>query len=337
MKIGVIGAGSWGTTLAKLLAEKGYNTTLWVYERDLCEELKSTRTNSVYLPDVLLPENLRYTNDIEEAVKNKDILVSVTPSHVVRNVISSAVPYIKKDAIVVTASKGIENDTLMTMSQVLEEVIPPETGAQVVALSGPSFARDVARALPTAVTIASVNIEVCKLIQNVFSTSYFRTYTHNDIIGVELGGALKNVIAISAGVSDGLGFGSSTRAALITRGLAEITRLGAKLGAQPTTFMGLSGIGDLVLTCTGDLSRNRTVGLRLGRGEKLNNILSSMRMVAEGVKTAKSAYTLSKKTGIEMPITEETYKILYENKDAKEAVISLMSRELKSEMEGISS
>jgi glycerol-3-phosphate dehydrogenase (NAD(P)+) len=335
MKIGVIGAGSWGTTLAKLLAEKGLSTTLWVFEKELIEEIKKKRINSYYLPDVVLPENLEFTNDLETAVKDRDIIVSVTPSHVVRNVMTEAVQFIKKGAVIVTASKGIENETLLTMSQVLEEVIPEKLAVKIVALSGPSFAKDVAGCLPTAVTIASQDSDVCKFIQNIFSTSYFRTYTHSDVLGVELGGALKNVIAISAGVSDGLGLGSSTRAALITRGLAEITRLGLKLGADARTFMGLSGIGDLVLTCTGDLSRNRTVGIRLGKGEKLKDILSSMRMVAEGVKTAKSAYNLSKKLNVEMPITEETYRILYEDKDAKDAVISLMKRELKSEMEGI--
>jgi len=335
MKIGVIGAGSWGTTIAKLLAEKKFSTTLWVYEEELFEEIKKTRINSYYLPDVELPENLQFTNEIETAVSDSNIIVSVTPSHVVRNVMTRASQFIKEGTVIVTASKGIENDTLLTMSQVLENVIPEKFNIKIVALSGPSFAKDVSMYLPTAVTIASENQGACKLIQNVFSTPYFRTYTHNDIIGVEIGGALKNVIAISAGVSDGLGLGSSTRAALITRGLAEITRLGVKLGAQPRTFMGLSGMGDLVLTCTGDLSRNRTLGIRMGKGEKLNDILSSMRMVAEGVKTAKSAYNMSKKFNVEMPITEETYKILYENKDPKEAVISLMKRELKSEMEGI--
>lgn len=336
MKIGVIGAGSWGTTIAKLLAEKGLSTILWIYEKELYEEMQKKRINVYYLPDVVLPENLQFTNEIETAVKDSEIIVSVTPSHVVRNVMTEAAQFIKKGTIIVSASKGIENDTLLTMSQVLEEIIPKKLNVKIVALSGPSFAKDVSAHLPTAVTIASEDPEACKQIQQTFSTPYFRIYTHNDVIGVELGGALKNVIAIAAGVSDGLGLGSSTRAALITRGLAEITRLGIRLGADARTFMGLSGIGDLVLTCTGDLSRNRTVGIRIGRGEKLKDILSSMRMVAEGVKTAKSAYNLGKKLNVEMPITEETYKILYENKDAKEAVISLMKRELKSEMEGIS-
>lgn len=336
MKIGVIGAGSWGTTIAKLLSEKGLSTTLWIYEKELYEEMKKKRINAYYLPDVVLPENLQFTNEIETAVKDSDIIVSVTPSHVVRNVMTKAAQFIRKGTVIVSASKGIENDMLLTMSRVLKQIIPEKLNVKIVALSGPSFAKDVSSYLPTAVTIASENIEACKLIQNTFSTPYFRTYTHNDVIGVELGGSLKNVIAIAAGVSDRLGLGSSTRAALITRGLAEITRLGLRLGADARTFMGLSGIGDLVLTCTGDLSRNRTVGIRIGRGEKLKDILSSMRMVAEGVKTAKSAYNLGKKLNVEMPITEEIYKILYEDKDAKEAVISLMKRELKSEMEGIS-
>lgn len=335
MKIGVIGAGSWGTALAKLLAEKGLDVTLWIHEPELCEEMKRTRINSFYLPEVRLPENLKFTNSLEEGINDAELIVSVTPSHVVREVMNKASRFIKPGTIVVTASKGIENDTLMTMSQVLEDLLAKKNGIPIVALSGPSFAKDVARCLPTAVTVASKDSSACKIAQNIFSTPYFRTYTHNDIIGVELGGALKNVIAIAAGVSQGLGLGHSTLAALITRGLAEITRLGIKLGADAKTFMGLSGIGDLVLTCTGELSRNRSVGIRLGRGEKLEDILSSMRMVAEGVKTAKSAYNLSKKFSVEMPITEETYKLLYEGREPGEAVISLMKRELKSEMEGI--
>jgi len=335
MKTGVIGAGSWGTALAKLLAEKGIDVTLWVFEPDLCKEMKKTRENKYYLSGCSLPDGLRFTNSLEEAAEGKEIIVSVTPSHVVRQTVKKAVSHFKKGCIVVTASKGIENETLMTMSRVIEEEIPRSLNARIVALSGPSFAKDVANYLPTAVAVASGGDAESRKIQNIFSAPYFRTYTNKDILGVELGGALKNVIAIAAGISDGLGLGYSTRAALITRGLAEITRLGIKLGADPTTFMGLSGMGDLVLTCTGDLSRNRTVGIRLGRGEKLSEILSSMRMIAEGVKTTKSAYELSLRHGVEMPITEEVYKILYKNKEPKRGVGSLMKRELKSEMEGI--
>jgi len=332
-EIGVIGAGSWGTTLADLLAENGYAVTLWVYEPDLCETIKSERENKLYLPGFRISENIKPTTSYAETCLDKDILVSVTPSHVVRSVISQALPYISGRSIIVSASKGIETDTLMPMSDVLKEVVPTGFHNNLVYLSGPSFAREVIKKAPTAVSVASENMEAARTVQRVFSTPNFRVYTNSDVTGVELGGALKNVIAIAAGTSDGLGFGHNTRAALITRGLAEITRLGVHMGATPLTFSGLSGLGDLVLTCTGDLSRNRSVGLRLGKGMKIKDILSDMKMVAEGVKTTKATYRIAKKLGVEMPITEQIYSLLYEDKPAKDVVTDLMTRDLKCELE----
>ncbi|MFH1625195.1 MAG: NAD(P)H-dependent glycerol-3-phosphate dehydrogenase [Pseudomonadota bacterium] len=331
--IGVIGAGSWGTTLANLLAEKGYPVTLWVFEPDLCETIKRERKNPVYLPDFTLSKNINPTTSFAEACCDKDILVSVTPSHVVRSVISQTLPYQSDKSIIVSASKGIESDTLMPISHVLKEVLPANLHKSLAYLSGPSFAREVIKKTPTAVSVASENMEVAKTVQRVFGTPYFRVYTNSDVVGVELGGALKNVIAIAAGVSDGLGFGHNTRAALITRGLAEITRLGVRMGANPLTFSGLTGLGDLVLTCTSDLSRNRSVGFQLGKGMKLKEILNKMKMVAEGVQTTKAAYHLAKKMSVEMPITEQVYRLLYEDTPAPDIVAELMNRDLRCELD----
>ena len=331
MKIGVVGAGSWGTTLANLLAKKGYPVTLWVFEEDLVGRLQENRENDMYLPGFTLSENLSFTNSIEEAVSGKDLVLMVPPSQIMRMVMTQALPYFAPDALVVSASKGIENNTLLTMSEVITEVAPPALSERLSFLSGPSFAREVAADIPTAVAVASEKEEVASRVQEIFSTEYFRVYTNNDVMGVELAGALKNVVALAAGVSDGLGFGHNTRAALITRGLAEMTRIGMAKGANPITFAGLTGMGDLVLTCTGDLSRNRTVGLKLGQGKTLKEILDSMNMVAEGVKTTLSAYQLAQKLGVDAPITEQMYRILYEDKDARQAVTDLMMRDLKAE------
>lgn len=330
-RIGVIGGGSWGTTLAHLLAKKGFSVTLWVYEQDLVHSITTTRENPLYLPGVKLSQNIIPTNSLEEVCRDKDFLVSVCPSQVVRQVVEKIVPYLTPRAHLVSATKGIENSTLLTTSKVLQEVLHLPDGKRVAVLSGPSFALEVSREIPTAVTIASENREFAREMQQLFSTSYFRVYTNSDVLGVELGGALKNVIAIAAGISDGLGFGYNTRAALITRGLAEISRLAMKMGANPLTLSGLAGLGDLILTATGELSRNRSVGIKLGRGIKLTPILEEMRMVAEGVKTSKSAYDLSKKMRIELPITEQVYAILYHDKNPREAVQELMARDLKIE------
>jgi len=332
-EMGVIGAGSWGTALANLLAEKGYAVALWVFEPDLCEILKRERENPVYLPKFILSENIKPTTSFAEVCLDKDILVSVTPSHVVRGVISQTLPYLSDRSIIISASKGIESDSLMTMSHVLKEVLPGNLHKNIVYLSGPSFAKEVIQKTPTAVAVASENMEAAGIVQETFATSYFRVYTNSDVIGVELGGAVKNVIAIAAGVSDGLGFGYNTRAALITRGLAEISRLGVKMGANPLTFSGLAGLGDLVLTCTSDLSRNRSVGFSLGRGVKLKEILNEMKMVAEGVKTTKAVYRIAKNLGVEMPITEQIYRLLYEDKPARDVVTELMTRDLKCELD----
>lgn len=330
-KIAVIGAGSWGTTLANLLAKKGYSVTLWCYEEDLAERIPKTRINDLYLPDVILSENLQATNNLKRAVSNKKLLLFVTPSQATRQVLSQALPDLSPQTLIVSASKGIENDSLMLLSQVFEELLPEEMHKNLGFLSGPSFANEVSVDMPTAVVAAARDGGVAKEIQTIFSTETFRVYNHRDIIGVELGGAMKNVIALAAGVADGLGFGHNTRAALITRGLAEMTRLGIKLGGAAETFAGLAGMGDLVLTCTGDLSRNRSVGIELGKGRKLDEILSGMQMVAEGVKTTLSAYQLAAKLGVDVPIIEQMYLILYQDKDPRQAVTDLMLRDLKSE------
>ncbi|MCK4621853.1 MAG: NAD(P)-dependent glycerol-3-phosphate dehydrogenase [Desulfuromonadales bacterium] len=327
----VIGAGSWGTTLANLLAAKGYPVTLWVYESELAERMQQTHQNDLYLPGIELSGNLTFTSDLRQAVTAKQLLLFVTPSQVTRQVLAQAVPDIAPEALVVSASKGIENNSLLLLSQVFEELLPETMHGQVGFLSGPSFAMEVSRGMPTAVVAAARDCQVAARIQEIFSTEKFRVYTHNDIIGVELGGAMKNVIALAAGVADGLGFGYNTRAALITRGLAEMTRLGLKLGASAETFSGLAGMGDLVLTCTGDLSRNRRVGIELGKGRKLTEILAGMQMVAEGVKTTLSAYQLAAKLGVEVPIIEQMYLILYQEKDPRQAVTDLMLRDLKAE------
>lgn len=331
MKIAVIGAGSWGTTLANLLASKGFPVTLWVYEEDLAGRMEQRRENDLYLPGFTLSENLGFTSDLAQAVSARDLLVLVPPSQVMRTVMLEAAPHIATGTQLVAASKGIENDTLLTMSEVLGQILPPGKYGTPAFLSGPSFAREVAAGMPTAVVAAAADAEVAARVQDIFSTETFRVYSNDDVMGVELGGALKNVIALAAGVSDGLGFGYNSRAALITRGLAEITRLGVRMGADARTFAGLAGMGDLVLTCTGDLSRNRSVGIELGRGRSLEEILAGMKMVAEGVKTTLSTYQLACKLQVEVPIIEQMYHILYEGKEARQAVTDLMLRELKPE------
>ena len=332
-QIGVVGGGSWGTALANLLASKGYAINLWVFEKEVKDQILETGENKVFLPDVKLSANLHPTNDIAETVLGKNMVVMVVPSHLMREITSTMADAVSKEAIIVTASKGIENKTHLTMTGVLKETLTEIPHHRLVAISGPSFAREVARNLPTVVTVASEDSETAALAQQVFAAPYFRVYTSEDVMGVELGGALKNVIAIGAGVIDGLGLGLNARAALITRGMTEIRRLGLKLGANPRTFTGLAGIGDLILTCTGDLSRNHTVGVKIGQGKKVSDILSEMRMVAEGVKTARSVYNLSRKLGVDMPIFHEAYRILYEDFPPKEAIYRLMTRDLKQELD----
>lgn len=330
-KIAVIGAGAWGTAMAVMLADRGHDVSLWMYERDLAEETSLRRENRVYLPGLILPQSIHVTPDMEIAVRGRTVILSVVPSHTVRSVTAQYASFISDDAIIISASKGIENNTLMLLSDVFRVTLPPGLHNRLCFLSGPSFAREVAQKMPTAVTLACYDYKIGRRVQEVMSMPYFRVYTNSDVIGVQLGGALKNVIAIAAGVTEGLGFGHNTLAALITRGLAEMARLGSAMGADPLTFSGLAGMGDLVLTCTGDLSRNRTIGVRLGKGERLADILAGAKTVAEGVKTTKAARELARKYSVEMPIVEEVYRILYEDKDPRQAVSDLMNRELKEE------
>jgi glycerol-3-phosphate dehydrogenase (NAD(P)+) len=328
--IAVIGAGSWGTTLAHLLSSKGFEIALWVYEKDLSEEIRQTRINSVYLPDIELPENIHVTGSLEEALKKARYIVNAVPAQYTRSIFKEVLPHIIDEAIIISVAKGIERGTLLTVSSILKEL----SAHPVAVLSGPSFAKEVIKKLPTAVTLATENIHTGIQLQEIFNVNHFRVYTHDDLLGVELGGSLKNVMAIASGIADSLGLGNNARASLITRGLVEMTRLGIAMGAKERTFSGLSGIGDLVLTCSSPLSRNYTVGVKLGQGMKLKDILTQMRSVAEGVPTAESAYELSKKYHIEMPIIEQVYKVLYEDKDAVLAVKDLLERSLKSEFYG---
>ncbi|HEX8452172.1 MAG TPA: NAD(P)H-dependent glycerol-3-phosphate dehydrogenase [Longimicrobium sp.] len=328
----VIGAGSWGTALANLLAKKGGETVLWSFEPEVAESIRAEQVNRRYLDSVRLDERLRVTTDMEEALDGASVVVSVSPSHVVRPVMAQAARHMAPGALVVSASKGIENESLKTMDEVLADVLPDGNAAAF--LSGPSFAQEVGEEHPTAVTIASHQPEAAERAQALFQTPYFRVYTSSDVRGVELGGSLKNVIAIAAGVVEGLGYRHNTQAALITRGLAEITRLGVAAGAEPSTFAGLAGMGDLILTCTGSLSRNRQVGIELGRGRPIDEILGGMVAVAEGVRTARSARDLARKLGIEMPIVEVVHAMLYEGLAATRALELLMLREPRRETWG---
>ncbi len=330
-KIAAIGAGSWGTTLAILLARKGYSVSLWVREPELCAEMLKTRENATFLPGFPLPPNLEVTNDLEQALDGAGLVLSTVPSHGIRGVFKDASARIGEDAVIVSASKGIEQESHLLCSGILREVLPSFLKDRVVILSGPSFAKEVSQELPAAVSAASKDMLLASKVQEIFSTPYFRVYTNSDPVGVELGGALKNVMALAAGASDGLGLGANARAALITRGLVEITRLGVSMGAEPSTFYGLAGMGDLVLTCTGTLSRNHSVGFKVGSGQTPQEVVSEMKMVAEGVKTSLAASELAEMRGVEMPITEQVRNVFYEGKPPKDAVMELMVRELKEE------
>ncbi len=335
MKIGVIGGGSWGTALAFQLARKGYDVLMWCYDDGLAATINDVHENTEYLPGFTLPGNLKATNDLSEAVAGKELILSVSPSHVVRRVMGQIADEIDNGVPIVSASKGIENDSLMLVSDILEDVLPARLHPYLSYLSGPSFAREVAAEKPTAVTVASYNHKLAVHVQDVFSSERFRCYTTHDVIGVEVGGAVKNVIAIASGAASSMDLGHNATAGMITRGLNEITRLGVKLGANPLTLAGLAGMGDLVLTCTGGLSRNRRVGMKLGEGKTLQEILDEMNMVAEGVKTSHSVYNLAKKLGVEMPIAEQVYAVVHEEKPATQAVSDLMSRDLKPELLGL--
>ncbi|RJX26367.1 MAG: NAD(P)H-dependent glycerol-3-phosphate dehydrogenase [Desulfurivibrio sp.] len=332
--IAVIGAGSWGTALAKLLSDKGHRVHLWAHRPEHVEAINRERENRKYLPGFALSDRVAASADLGEVISGKNFVLMVVPSHVFRSVFQQVVPLLGQESVVVSATKGIENDSLMTMSQVMDDELRKNgKSAGIGVLTGPSFAKEVAAGVPTAVTVAARKKELAARIQDIFFTERFRVYASTDLIGQELGAALKNIVAIAAGISDGLGYGTNTRAALITRGLAEITRLGVKMGANPLTFSGLGGMGDLVLTCTGDLSRNRTVGLQLGQGKKLQAILAEMEMVAEGVKTTRSAWKLARREGVDMPILEQIYQVLYEDKSCQQAVMALLTRDQREEME----
>ncbi len=328
-QVGILGAGSWGTALAKVLGDAGHRVALWSHSPLVADQIRNKRENSEYLPGAKLPETVSVSVDLATTLSDAEFVVAVIPSHAFREVIERAVPYVPRDAIIFTATKGIEVDTLKRPSEIVTELLQNDRPPGM--LSGPSFALEVAEGDPTAIVVASSDRDVADRAQELFSTDRFRVYTNDDILGVELAGALKNVIALAAGIADGLGYRHNSRAALITRGLAEITRLGVSMGARPTTFAGLAGLGDVILTATADMSRNRHVGLRIGQGESLEAILSGMRMVAEGVRTTAAARRLAELHAVEMPIVEETHAILFDNKPPEQATADLMLREPKPE------
>jgi glycerol-3-phosphate dehydrogenase (NAD(P)+) len=327
----VIGAGAWGTTLACLLASRSLPVTLWAYEAEVVEAIRRKRENALFLPGIALPPLLAATESLEKAVQGADLLLFAVPSHAARSVAQRLGALVPPAVPVISATKGIEEQTLRLMSDVLDETLGPDMRRRLAVLSGPSFANEVARGQPTALVLASSDPELGRRLQALLITPQFRVYTGSDVTGVQLGGALKNVVAIAAGVVDGLELGHNARAALITRGLAEMIRLGAAMGAEPRTFYGLAGMGDLVLTCTGASSRNHAVGVRLGAGEALADILRDSRTVAEGVRTCRAALGLASRYGIEMPIVKEVHAVLFENKSPRRAVTDLMERAAKPE------
>lgn len=331
MQTAVIGAGSWGTALALQLARNGHAVSLWDHDAERAMQMDASRENSRYLPGIRFPENIRVRGDAAEVLGTAELVTVVVPSQKVRPVMQQLSPFIHDHALVVCASKGIEVNTLQTMDQVLHEVLPERLHPRICALSGPSFAKEVAMGLPTAVVMASHSIAHAEQAAIAFHGGFFRVYHSDDLVGVELGGAIKNVLAIACGACDGAGLGTNARAALITRGLNEITRMAVARGANPLTMMGLAGMGDLVLTCTGDLSRNRRVGLGLGQGRKLQEILTELGQVAEGVVTAHSTWQLSQKMGLDMPIAEQIYRILYEDKPLQDGLRDLFGRVRKAE------
>lgn len=328
MKISVIGSGGWGTALAILLNKKGHSVTLWSWCKEESDVLLSEKENKAYLPGITLPDDIIYTSELENAVKWAELVVTVLPSHRLRVYAKEMASYIG-DRIIVNCTKGLEPGSLKTMAECLEEEIP---SAKVVVLSGPSHAEEVARFIPTTVVAASKDMTLAEKVQDIFMCESFRVYTNSDVIGVEVGGALKNVIALCAGMVDGLSYGDNTKAALMTRGLSEITRLGVALGAKRETFMGLTGIGDLIVTCTSMHSRNRRAGILLGQGKSLDETLSEIKMVTEGITSCSAAYELAKKLNVDMPIVNEAYAVLYMNKNPRTAVLDLMMRGKKEEV-----
>jgi glycerol-3-phosphate dehydrogenase (NAD(P)+) len=331
MTLAILGGGSWGTALAIVLAPRFERVRLWVYERDLAARMQSTRENDIYLAGFQLPDRVEVVTSLEQAVSRAEIVLAVTPSRHARRVYSDALPHFDPSMTFVSATKGLEQATLLRMSEVIAQVAGPRFPARIAVLSGPTFAREVARGEPAALVVASDNLRIAEEVQAAFSSPSFRPYTNQDVIGVEVGAALKNVIAIGAGVCQGLGFGNNTLAALITRGLAEITRLAVKMGGQPKTLAGLAGLGDLVLTCTGDLSRNRKVGIELAKGKDLAAIVASMPMIAEGIETSEAAVALGRRFGVNLPIMEQMHAVMYGGKAPKEALRDLLERSLKGE------
>ena len=332
--VGVIGSGAWGTTLALLLANKGIETTLWEHQPERAVEMQQQRENIQFLPGIHFPVMLCVTSEVAEAAREKDMLLLVTPSQRMRENVRLLAPYVGQNTLLVNASKGIEIDSLKRMTEVIGEELP-QAQQRIAALSGPTISREVAEQKPTAAVVAAYEEEIAVRVRTILNTTRFRVYTANDIVGVELGGALKNIIAIGAGFNDGMGYGENAKAAFITRGLAEISRLGIAAGAHPLTFAGLAGIGDLIATCASPLSRNQQLGRRLAAGEKLADIQASTHSVAEGVYTTKAALKLAARYDVEMPITEQLSLVLFEGHDPHRAVPELMMRDPKSEMEGI--
>jgi glycerol-3-phosphate dehydrogenase (NAD(P)+) len=330
-RVAVVGAGSFGTALALVAARNCHDVSVWAREPEVALGINESRRNPYYLSDFDLPENISATTSLKEAIADHDFVIVVVPSHAFREVVAEMRPHLRSDIVIVSATKGVENGTLMRMSEVISDVLKEAFEPRVVALSGPSFALEVARGEPTAIVAASREREASEMIQRQLSSGVFRVYTNDDVAGVELGGAVKNVVAIGSGVVRGLGFGHNAAAAIITRGLAEINRLAEACGARVETMAGLAGLGDLVLTCTGELSRNRRVGLELGRGRKLAEVLAQMREVAEGVKTTRAIYEMSRRLKIDMPITDSIFALLYQDKPAREAAAELMGRPLKRE------
>lgn len=333
MKIAVIGAGSYGTCLAKHLGDQDYDVTLWCRSPQRAEVIEATRENHTYLPGFSLPLSVRVSSDLESVVSGREMVIGVTPSQVVRDVLGRAAPYLLPEAIVVNASKGLEEGTYDRVDQVYSDIFSETIAHRAAFLSGPTFAKEVAAGMPSAMVVASKEGSSSKAVQEVFHNPMFRVYTSEDTIGVQVGGALKNIMAICAGLSDGIGFGQNARAALITRGMAEISRMGVAMGADPMTFLGLSGMGDLVLTCAGDLSRNRRVGLALAEGKSLDEIISDMQMVAEGVKTTKVAKEWAEKNEVYSPLTSLIYSIIYEGLDPQKGIAAVMTSSQRTELD----
>lgn len=330
-KVAVLGAGSWGTALAMVLEENGNDVRIWSHKAKQADEINRKHTNKFYLPSVVLADSIKATHHIEEAIKDAEVIVFVVPTKAIREVAKKVEPFLTKPTVIVHASKGLEQESHKRISEILEEEISESKRQAVVALSGPSHAEEVALKDLTTITAASTNKDVAKIVQELFMNDYFRIYTNDDIIGVELGAALKNIIAVGAGALQGLGYGDNAKAALMTRGLAEISRLGVAFGADPITFLGLSGVGDLIVTCTSIHSRNWRAGHMLGKGNSLKEVLESMGMVVEGIATTKAAYELAQEKGIEMPITAAIYEVLYNGAKVEDIIVSLMQREGKSE------